>query len=283
VVGFDLLTPANKTDPFIRGDFTSKRDLVRALTGITAVCHLGGVGDVYLAERRGAAALRTNAYGTKIVCDACMDSGVETLVYASTWEVYGKPHANPVSETHPCNPESLYSISKLAGELFVRRAGAINGMTTISLRLGPGYGPGMRESTAISSFIRRSMEKTPLPVYGDGSQLRQFTHVSDIGRAFAIATSTPSSDSSRTYNIISDESVTILDLATRIGRRNGVGIKFLPPRVPEPPSAYITAAKAFSELGWRSKIPFEDGLEELIATFPVAKGHWTRLGPESTS
>ncbi len=130
VVGFDLLTPANKTDPFIRGDFTSKRDLVRALTGITAVCHLGGVGDVYLAERRGAAALRTNAYGTKIVCDACMDSGVETLVYASTWEVYGKPHANPVSETHPCNPESLYSISKLAGELFVRRAGAINGMTT---------------------------------------------------------------------------------------------------------------------------------------------------------
>ena len=145
VTGFDFVEPAYPIDGFKKGDITSRPDFESALRGITAVCHLAGVGDVYLANSDPALAFRANAFGSKVVCDASVDTKVEKLVYASTWEVYGKPSANPIDETHPCNPESPYSISKLAGELFVRQANDMEGMKTISLRLGTAYGPASRK------------------------------------------------------------------------------------------------------------------------------------------
>ena len=121
VVGFDIQEPTFPIAQFRKGDFTSRTNLDDVLRGINAVCHLGGVGDVYLAERDPALAFRANAFGTKALCDACESHRVDQLIYASTWEVYGKPITNPIDEAHPCNPESPYSISKLAGELVVRQ------------------------------------------------------------------------------------------------------------------------------------------------------------------
>src|SRR5207249_384433 len=172
----------------------------RALRGINVVCHLGGVGDVYLSERDPALSFRANSFGTKVVCDGSVDARVEKLVYASTWEVYGKPYSKSIDETHPCNPESAYSISKLAGELFVRAADGLNGMNSLVLRLGTAYGPQMRESTVISSFIRLAINHRPLTIFGDGTQFRQFTNVDDIGRGFEMAVS--KSAASQVYNML---------------------------------------------------------------------------------
>src|SRR3989442_15811214 len=91
VVGFDMMEPTFAIAQYRKGDFTSRSDLDDALQGINAVCHLGGIGDVYLAERDPALAFHANAFGTKTLCDACDSQRVDELIYASSWEVYGKP------------------------------------------------------------------------------------------------------------------------------------------------------------------------------------------------
>src|SRR2546426_9922969 len=174
VTGFDIALPSFPLASFVQGDFTSKESIGHAVGGKEIVCHLGGVGDVYLADKDPGLAFRANAVGTKILCDACGESYVDRLVYASTWEVYGKPIADPIVETHPCNPESPYSISKLAGELFVRKANEAGRMRALALRLGTAYGPGMRQTTVIARFIRQALDGKALSIYGDGSQFRQF-------------------------------------------------------------------------------------------------------------
>jgi len=262
VVGFDLLEPKYPIDNFFKGDLTDKADLERVLDKASVVCHLGGIGDVYLAEKNPALAFRANALGSKVLADVCAERQIEKLVYASTWEVYGKSNQNPIDETHPCNPKTTYSISKLAGELFIRGADGLGGMRAIVLRLGTAYGPLMRESTVISRFIRRGIEHKPLTILGDGTQFRQFTHADDIARGFELVVS--SSAPSQVYNMLSDEAITLFDLATQIARHFGTTIDQGSPRLSEPPSVHVRVDKAWTEFGWRSSVRFADGLQALI-------------------
>ena len=268
VVGLDVVEPSYRMGDFFKGDFTQRNELRKALRDVTVVCHLGGVGDVYLAELDPALAFRANAFGTKVVCDECADLHVEKLIYASTWEVYGRSHADPIDETHPCTPESPYSISKLAGELFVRRANGLQGMKTLALRLGTAYGPKMRDSTVIARFIDLAARRRPLVIFGDGKQFRQFTHVADIGRGFANAVS--ASSPGPVYNMLSDETITMLDLAVLVAERYGTTITHERERRSEPPPAHISAERAARELRWRKSISFADGLKDLL-TEPEAK------------
>src|SRR2546430_7233779 len=76
VVGFDLVKPTYPIPNYQKGDFTSRRDLDEALPGVDVVCHLGGVGDVYLADKDPSLAFRANSFGTKVLCDSCTDHRV---------------------------------------------------------------------------------------------------------------------------------------------------------------------------------------------------------------
>jgi len=80
VTGFDLVKPNFEIASFKKGDFTEKNVAMDAIRGASVVCHLGGVGDVYLAESDPALAFKANAYGTKVVCDVSLESGVSKLV-----------------------------------------------------------------------------------------------------------------------------------------------------------------------------------------------------------
>jgi len=262
VLGLDILEPASPIAHYRKGDFTSRTDLDGTLKGINAVCHLGGVGDVYLAERDPALAFRANAFGTKALCDACDSHRVDELIYASTWEVYGKPFTNPIDEAHPCNPESAYSISKLAGELVVRQSGSASNLKTVSLRLGTAYGPAMRETAVISRFIALASSSKPLQVHGDGTQYRQFTHANDIALSFILALQT--SPPEPVYNIVSDQRIAIRELAELVASRFDVPIEFHPARRSEPPSAVISSERAKRDLNWQVSTSFAEGLDELL-------------------
>lgn len=269
VLGLDLVEPPSPINQFVRGDFTSKADSLEALRRIDTVCHLGGIGDVYLALKDPALAFRVNAFGTGVLCNACVESDIYRLVYASTWEVYGSPRHNPVDETHECVPHNSYSISKLAGELLVRGTNRPGRMQTVSLRLGTAYGPRMRETAVMSRFLRRALEGNAVTVLGDGSQIRQFTHAIDIGRAFSLAVS--NEKPGEVYNIVAAEQVSILELAHQIAERYGVGIEFQGVRADEPPSAYLTSDRARRDLNWQQTIEFVSGLKQTMAHFESQK------------
>src|SRR5207248_1589939 len=126
----------------------------------------------------------------------------------------------PVDERHPCAPTHPYSISKLAGDLATQSINSKLSLSGVVLRLGTAYGPRMRTTAVIPSFIGRAARGEPIAIHGKGDQFRQFTHASDIARAFYLAT--VASRPGRVYNVVSPEKVTVLQLAQAVASHFGV-------------------------------------------------------------
>ena len=257
VVGHDVVE-----GPFVdaRGDLTSQ-NAFSALAGCDAICHIGGIGDVYLAGRQPALAYQTNLLGTQRVVEAANAGLFRKIVYASTWEVYGEPHYQPLDEQHPTVPDHPYNISKLAGELAVRSAPTK--VPTTCLRLGTSYGPRMRTNAVIPLFINRGMKGATISLQGGGEQFRQFTYVTDICRAFELSLA-PGAEG--VFNIVSPERVTIRQIAERVADEYPtLGIEVTPARLGDVPPAEVSSAKAMGELGWSPEVTFDEGFEAVFS------------------
>lgn len=269
VVVFDLNPPPG-SHYFVQGDLTNLDDLVRATQGIDYVCHLGGVGDVYLAFENPPLAAACNVMGTANLMEACLRNGAKKVVYASTWEVYGEPRYQPMDESHPCNPDHPYNITKLSGEQIALSYDKLKGVPVISLRLGTAYGTRMRLNSVFSIFIKRARNKEPLTIKGSGAQSRQFTHVRDMARAFSLALESPVHG--EIFNITASESISIKQLAELVAEKLPTEITFEEARTGDVPPALVSSQKAENILGWKSNVTFKEGLFELIESFVEKPG-----------
>lgn len=184
VIGVDLDPGENNEFEVAAVDLLSTEQLPELLSGVDAICHLAGVGDVYLAASNPALTARLNVEATANLSTHAAASGVSKIVFASTWEVYGPPKYQPIDELHPCEPDHPYSITKLAAERIGRAIAHSSGMEFLALRLGTAYGTGMRPNSVFSIFIERALKHQDLVINGPGDQFRQFTHVSDTAEAF---------------------------------------------------------------------------------------------------
>src|SRR5205823_763631 len=139
-----------------------------AILQVDCVCHLGGVGDVYRALEDPPGAAMANVVGTANVAEAARRAGGRRIVYASTWEVYGRPRRQPIDEEHPCEPDHPYNITKLAGERLLLAYDHLKDVPAVALRLGTAYGPGMRANSVFSLFIGRARAGQPIVIQGTG-------------------------------------------------------------------------------------------------------------------
>jgi UDP-glucose 4-epimerase len=159
-------------------------------------------------------------------------------------------------------PDHPYSITKLGGESLVLAATHLRSLSAIALRLGTAYGSGLRPNSVFRIFIDRARRGEPITIQGDGSQGRQFTHSSDIARAFRLAADSEASGIA--LNTVASETVTIRELAEKIVRRFPTELTFGEARPGDVPPATVSAKRAEEVLGWRSEMPFDRGLRELI-------------------
>lgn len=247
----------------IVGDLLDPSGLADAFRGAEFVCHLGAIGDVYLAGEKPALAAAVNVTGTANVCEAAQKAGVQRVVLASTWEVYGKPQYQPIDEHHPCEPDHPYNITKLAGERLAMSYAHLRGQTVIALRLGTAFGTRMRPNSVFQIFARKALAAEPITIQGSGQQGRQFVHASDVARAFEAALTR--GDSGSVYNIVAERLVTIRELAELITSEVPTDLTYGQPRPGDVPSATVSNDKAKRELSWVPQKPFEDGLREIIA------------------
>ena len=257
---FDI-QDSNDAD-YIHGDLASLDDLLRATQGIDAVCHLGGVGDVYLAFDKPYLAAKSNVVGTANLMEVCLQNRVGKVVYASTWEVYGEPHYQPVDEAHPCNPDHPYNITKLAGEHIALSYDRLKGVPTVALRLGTAYGTRMRPNSVFSIFISRALRGGPLVIKGSGAQSRQFIYTSDVAHAFLRALESPCR--AEVFNIMGNDNISIRQLAEMIVERIPTSIIYEEGRAGDIPSALVSSEKARLVLGWEPRVSFREGLSELV-------------------
>jgi UDP-glucose 4-epimerase len=263
VVGFDLASFVESGIRSIQGDLTEANSVDYATVDADVVAHIGAIGDIYLAGEQPALAAEVNVVGTANIVEAALRHGAR-VIYASTWEVYGQPVSEPIDERHATMPDHPYSITKLAGESLLMAASHLRDLPALSLRLGTAYGSGLRPNSVFRIFLDRARAGEPITIQGDGSQGRQFTHASDIARAFEMAAR--SKETGIALNIVSPETVTIKELAEHMIARYPTEVSFGPSRAGDVPPALVSAKKARGVLGWQAEVPFEQGLDEFISS-----------------
>lgn len=261
VIGLDQRPGSDSEIETIVGDFLNPEDLDRAFVDADAICHIGAIGDVYLAAENPGLASSVNVTGSANVGRAALRAGAK-VVYASTWEVYGQPRYEPVDEKHPCEPDHPYNITKLAGERMLLALQHLEGLPVVALRLGTAYGLGMRPNAVFRIFIDKARNGEAITIQGDGSQGRQFTHVSDIARAFRAAAE--SDIEGIALNLVSPEMITIKQLAETVVERFPAEVTFGEARPGDVPPSYVSSDLIQQKLGWTPEVTFQQGMAQLL-------------------
>jgi len=203
-----------------------------------------------------------NVDGLISVLRAAHEGGVSRLIYAASSSVYGDQANLPLFEDLPPSPKSPYALQKYIGELSCRLWSEVYGLQTVSLRYFNVYGPKLDPegpyALVIGSFLRQKKQGTPLTITGDGTQTRDFTHVSDVVSANLLAAESRNAGKGEVINIGAGRNISINNLAAIIG---GPTIN-IEARL-EPHDTLADISKARELLGWAPTIKFEDGLAEL--------------------
>ncbi len=214
-----------------------------------------------------------NASGTLGLLRVCRALDVPRFVYVSSSEVYGTARWAPMTEDHPTYPCTVYGASKLAGECYARAYYATYGYPTVMVRPFNTFGPRSHHEgdsgEVIPKFLLRCMAGRPLVVFGDGTQTRDFTYVSDTARGIRLA-GTSESAVGRTINLGSGTEVSITDLAAAVARvagRRDVEIVHDTPRPGDVLRLCADMSQARAMLGYAPVVPLQQGLEGLLAWY----------------
>jgi UDP-glucose 4-epimerase len=262
----------NENIKIIEGDIRDKSLLMDVTKGIDLVYHLA-VQCLRISIKNPVINHDVNATGTFNLCMACLANNVKRLVYISSSEVYGSALNIPMSEEHPLNPTTVYGASKAAGELYTLAFYKTYGLQSVVVRPFNTYGPRSHlegvYGEVIPRFVLRVLNGVPPVIFGDGSQTRDFTYVSDIVSGIIMASECDEMIG-QAVNIARGHEVSINDLARIIIEK--LGEKNLKPvyekkRPGDVMRHYADISKAERQFGYRPEVNIEDGIGLYIDWF----------------
>jgi UDP-glucose 4-epimerase len=275
VRGFDKTNPCWLGDDY---DFPTGGNILDlredAFSGADYVFHFAGIADIVPSVEHPKPYIQTNVLGTVNVLQAAQRAGVRKFLYAASSSCYGPAPDCPTFERHRCDPAYPYALSKYLGEQAVLHWSRLYKMPAASLRIFNAYGPGQRTNGAygsvFSTFLAQRANAKPLTIVGDGTQRRDFVHVSDVVRAFLMVAE---SDDGGIYNVGSGEPQSINRLADLI---EGPRI-YIPHRAGEPAVTHADIHKIHARIGWEPLVTFEDGVLQMVGAMDEWKSApvWT--------
>ncbi|MDP7195984.1 MAG: NAD-dependent epimerase/dehydratase family protein [SAR202 cluster bacterium] len=280
---YDLVMPTFRKDiEYYQGSLLDLQSLRMALSGIDAIYHLGAIADVKDVYNEPHYAESINVRGTINILEAARLSGViKRLIFASTIWVYSDCLVEKVDETTPLiSPSHLYTATKLASEHYCISYSKLYGLPTTILRYGIPYGPRARGAAVIPMFVNKALNGEPITIAGDGSQYRNFIYVEDLAEGNVYALKRKARN--KIYNLDGNEKVTIKQIAESIKKIVGnVKIEYTSARPGDFSGKDVSTELAESELGWKPRISFEEGLKRYIKWFKKDKekkdNSWSRL------
>ncbi|MDA4127906.1 MAG: NAD-dependent epimerase/dehydratase family protein [Thaumarchaeota archaeon] len=248
----------------IRGNILDFEALSAAMKGASVVFHEAAQAGVRYCIDHPEKAHSSNVTGTLNVLEAARKNGVQKVVYASSSSVYGTPVKVPMDEEHPVSPANLYGATKLAAEKYCLAYQRTYGLKVLCLRYFSVYGPRGRPDQVISSFARSISEGQRPRIFGDGQQSRDFTFVSDAVSATCLGAT--SDVDGEVINVGYGKDFPISFVARKVAERLGKNIvpEFVDGYKGDFPRTLCSNSKAFEMLGWRPRVPFEEGLEKYL-------------------
>lgn len=264
---------------FVEGDIRSLEAaaLVRD-GGFDLICHLAAQIDVRKSVADPRFDVEVNIGGTLNLVEALRASGRPTrFLFASTGgAVYGDLVTPPNLETYAKNPESPYGIAKFSVELYLAYYARVHGLDYVALRFANVYGPRQDphgEAGVVAIFCQRLLAGTPLTVFGDGAQTRDYVYVGDVARAHVLAAGRPTIPAGavddRAFNLGTGVETSVTDLAQGLIAVSGraVPMQHAPARPGEQQRSVVSIDKARAGLGWTPAVSLADGLRHTFDWF----------------
>lgn len=290
IIVFDKLTYAGNLDNllpisdepqyrFVRGDIADRAAVKAAFQEyeIDTVVNFAAESHVDRSILSADAFLHTDTVGVYILLDEGRQHGLERFLHVSTDEVYGDVHEGYSVETDGFAPNSPYAASKAGGELMVRAYHVTHGMNTVITRGSNTYGPYQYPEKLLPFFITEALDDRPLPVYGDGKQIRDWLYVED--HVTGIDMALHYGKSGEAYNIAGEDLRHNIDvthvLLGKLGKPQTL-IKHVPDREGHD-RRYAMDAGKLRALGWTRNHTFEQGLEDTVRWYADNAWWWRKI------
>lgn len=257
----DLVAHPDPAVETVRGDITERPTIDAAFEGgIDYVVHLAAVTSVLKSIQQPELTFQTNVAGTHRVLEGAREAGVRALVLASTNAVTGPMEDPKITERARLRPLTPYGASKAACEMLMSAYTAVYGVRCTAIRLTNVYGPGMQAKDSIVARLMRAIRLAGgFEIYGDGLQVRDYVHVSDVVSAATCALCDERWSSA--VVIGQGESISVLDVIDEVRRVTGapLAVSHGAPRAGEMPAVIVDPSRAHT-LGWRAQMDFHAGV-----------------------
>lgn len=262
---------------FVQGDICDET-LVEALAShVDAIVNFAAETHVDRSLMDPFAFIETDVRGTAVLCEAARKHNHEVFLLVSTDEVYGDVREGRSNEDHPFRPRSPYSASKAAGEHLARAYAESFGLPLLVTRGSNNYGPYQYPEKLVPVLVTNALDDLPLPLYKDGSAVRDYIYVEDHCRAIDMVLH--EAEVGGVYNIGTGAETSGLQVAEavlEILRKPRSLIQFVADR-PGHDYRYALDTRRITELGWEPQVTFAEGLERTVQWYLKNERWWRPL------
>jgi dTDP-glucose 4,6-dehydratase len=257
----------------VEGDIADRDTARAAVEGVDAVINFAAESHVDRSIASPGEFIQTDVYGTFVLLEAARDTGIRHL-QVSTDEVYGDLDRGSATESSPLEPSSPYSASKAGGDLLVSAFARTYGAEALIIRASNNYGPRQHPEKLIPLCILNALAGDPLPVYGDGMQVRNWLYVEDC--CAAIDAVLERGEPAAVYNVGGPDELPNIEVVRRILELTG-GDQSLIEHVTDRPGhdrRYSLSSERLHDLGWEASVGFEEGIERTVSWYRENEWWW---------
>jgi len=253
----------------VTGDFTNEYDIRKAVSGVDTVVHLICTTLPKSSNEDFTYDLETNLISTLRLMTISVSAGVRRFVFASSGgTVYGETGPLPVNEDHATDPICSYGVGKLTIEKYLHLFERLYGLNYTIIRPGNPYGERQKplaDFGAVNTFIRKVIKREAITIWGDGTLVRDYFHVSDLARLFAMVAMAERLPG-RIYNAGSGTALSLNQLLERIQHVTGMAamVKYDTARKFDAPISCLDVTRAKRDLSWIPAIQLDEGISRTM-------------------
>lgn len=262
----------------IEGDILDRALVRELIREADAVVHFAAESHVDRSILGAADFVMTNVVGTQTLLDEARDLGVDRFVHVSTDEVYGSIPSGSWTEEEPLLPNSPYSASKAGSDLIARSYHRTHGVPVMITRCSNNYGPYQFPEKVIPLFVTNLIDGGTVPLYGEGTNVRDWLHVDDHCRGIHLVLT--GGRPGEIYNIGGGTELTNKELTGLLLEATGTGwerVETVRDRLGHDLRYSVDISKISRELGYQPLVPFEQGLAETVKWFVDNRAWWEPL------